>query len=472
MPTFAYEASIPLLLTYAILVTATLLHMLYQRRTPQSLTTWLLTLIFLPYIGVLLYLIFGLRKSFNKRHKAKITQTPLMANETITGLSAEIDELMIASQISGTTAGNTIQLIHDSTEAYQLLLLQITQAKHSICLETYILENDETGQIILKALAAKARQGVKVKLLIDAVGSHKLYLQQKPLTDLKLAGGEYAFFQPIWPKIITNQINLRNHRKIYLFDEKILLTGGMNLSNDYLGACPKSSRWIDLLFMISGPTCMHYQTIFNEDWQFTIDPINSNKQIQKPPQALAKTPKKTGQQILQAIPSGPDIKGDTLYEALLLCIHNAKHSIQIATPYFIPSNNIMNALTIAVKRGVQVKLLTPTKSDHWIFDFGRSSYMRELSDLGGEIKTYSHKMLHAKLIIFDQKLAISGSANLDYRSLFINYEMVHILHCKTTIKELESWFNRLLEDANSYQPKHTKITHFIENSSRIIAPIL
>ncbi len=236
MPTFAYEASIPLLLTYAILVTATLLHMLYQRRTPQSLTTWLLTLIFLPYIGVLLYLIFGLRKSFNKRHKAKITQTPLMANETITGLGAEIDELMIASQISGTTAGNTIQLIHDSTEAYQLLLLQITQAKHSICLETYILENDETGQIILKALAAKARQGVKVKLLIDAVGSHKLYLQQKPLTDLKLAGGEYAFFQPIWPKIITNQINLRNHRKIYLFDEKILLTGGMNLRNDYLGA--------------------------------------------------------------------------------------------------------------------------------------------------------------------------------------------------------------------------------------------
>lgn len=472
------ESSLILLLVYIGLVSATLLHMLYQRRSPQNLTTWLLTLIFLPYLGVLLYLLFGFRKSFSKRHKAKITQNPMAEisqNENSPALMLELDKLMNANHISGTTTGNHIELVCNDVEAFNTFMKHLNQAQHSICLETYVFECDATGQAIINALTEKAKQGVKVKLLMDAIGSYDLYRQQTPLQPLQNAGGEYAFFQPVWPNIISNQVNLRNHRKIYLFDENTLITGGVNISDDYFGQDPNTTRWLDLMFAIKGPACKHYQTIFNEDWGYTrktYKPNNSAINTEHNAEHNTQNIENAGQQIVQAIPSGPDIDSDTLYEALLLAIHNAKNSIAIATPYFIPNNNVMNALAIAVKRGVKVKLLTPTKSDHWIFDFGRSSYMRELNELGGDVRTYSQNMLHAKLIIFDNNLVMSGSANFDYRSLFINYEMVNFLSCSNTIEQLDNWFNQLFNNADSYQAKNTRMARFIENTSRIVAPVL
>jgi len=452
-----------LLIIDITLVTATLLHMLYQRRSPQSLSTWLLTIILLPYIGVLLYLFFGLRKSHNKRYKDIITQQPVTQIKEASGTKYELDTLMNANQISGTTENNHIKLIYSDIEAFETLIKLIEKAEKEISLETYIFEADKTGKAILNALTESAQRGVQVRLLMDAIGSFSLYLNQKPLKELREAGGKAAFFQPIWPNIITNQINLRNHRKIYIFDQKTLLTGGLNLSNDYLGVDTKETRWLDLLFKIKGPTCFHYQNIFNEDWFFsTKEKLGLNE--------IAHTSQKG--ETVQAIPSGPDIESDTLYEALLLCIHSAKKTIKIATPYFIPNNNVMNALLIAIKRGVRVTILTPTKSDHWLFDFGRSSYMREFSEAGGKLFYYPHNMLHAKLFIFDGEVALSGSANLDYRSLFLNYEMVHFLYCENTIEKLLEWYEENLKQGQIYQAKDTKSARFIENISRIIAPIL
>jgi cardiolipin synthase len=456
-------------LSYATLVIATALHMLYQRRSPQNLMAWFLTLVLLPFLGVFLYLLLGSRKFLLKRRKPVIQMRPLSSVKPDKTLAIQLDELLRANQIAGATLGNQISLHTDATQAFSLFMQAIESAQSSIHLQTYIFEADSTGIEILDALIRKAQQGVQVRLLMDAVGSFTLYRNPKILTPLIEAGGKYAFFQPILRSFFSNQVNLRNHRKIYLFDQTTLLTGGINLTNDYLGDInnqPKNGHWIDLLCKIQGPNTLHYQNIFNADWLYTTNetlPVTTTSPI---------ILDNHEGELLQVIPSGPDIDSDALFETLLQSIYRAKHTIKIVTPYFVPDSSIMNALMIAVKRGVRLTLITPQTSDHLIFDLGRSSYIRELKEVGAEIFFYQAKMLHAKLTIIDQELMIIGSANIDYRSLFINHEVVNLIYSKPLIIEMQTWTDVLLLESLPYQPSDHKSRKLLENLTRIFAPIL
>lgn len=455
-------------LSYTTLVFTAVLHMLYQRRSPQNLMAWLLTLILLPFIGVFFYILLGSRKFLFKQRKPTIEMQSLSSVKPDKMLATQLDELLRANQIAGATLGNQISLHTDATFAFNLFMQAIESAQSSIHLQTYIFKTDESGLAILDALIHKAQQGVQVRLLMDAVGSFTLYRNPKALLPLVKAGGHYAFFQPIWRSFLSNQVNLRNHRKIYIFDQTLLLTGGINLSNDYLGSAtapPKDGRWIDLLCKIQGPNILHYQNVFNADWFYTtsekLPAIKLNQNIQT-----------TEGELLQAIPSGPDIDSDALFEILLQSIYRAKHSIQMVTPYFVPDSSIMNALMIAVKRGVKLTLITPRTSDHLIFDLGRSSYIRELKELGADIFLYQTAMLHAKLTIIDQDAMIIGSANIDYRSLFINHEIVNIIYSKPLILQMQEWIETLLLESRTYQPSDHKLRKLFENLTRIFAPIL
>lgn len=452
-------------LLYISLVISALLHMLYQRRTPQNLMSWLLALLLLPYIGVVLYLIFGSRKLLQKRSKPLISMHPLQESKPETPLAIELDNLLRANQIAGTTDHNQVSFCEDGTLAFERLLEEIQNAQSSIHIETYIFKLDCTGKAILQALIDKAQAGVEVKLLLDAVGSLRLYLNSTPLNILRQAGGEFAFFQPIWPSLIASQVNLRNHRKIYLFDQTTLLTGGMNLSNDYLGTAKYAEQhWIDILLKIKGPNVFHHQSIFNADWLYA-----TGKRLPEPHPIK---PDSNADIMMQAVPSGPDIDSDALFETLLFSIHQARSHIQIVTPYFIPDSAVLNALLMALKRGVKVTLLTPESSDHLIFDLGRSSYMREIAEHGGEICYYQGTMLHAKLILIDQQMIMIGSANLDYRSLFINHEMVNFIYSKELIEQMSNWTTGLLKNSRTYQPSDNKVRRLLENLTRIVAPIL
>ncbi len=455
-----------LIIVDIILVSITVIHMLYHRRPPQSQATWLLSIILLPYLGVLLYFFFGLRKSLSKRYKTKISIQSISKKASRGSSSEMIDRLLTANKIAGTTHSNQVEICQKSCQSMQLLMQHIQQAKKQIHLEAYIFEADQTGKQIIDALAEKARQGVEVRLLMDAIGSFQLYIRRSPLKKLKLAGAKYAFFQPIWPNIFTSQINLRNHRKIYLFDQTTLLTGGLNLSDDYLlePIDATQSIWVDLMLKITGPATFHYQSIFNADWYF------SSKEKLSEPEVPHETT--TEGETVQIVPAGPDIESEALLDTLLNSIYQASDHIRIATPYFIPNSSVMTALLIALKKGIKVTLLTPEKSDHLVFDLGRSSYMRELIEAGGEIYYYPHSMLHAKLIVFDQQLAMTGSANVDYRSLFINYEIVNYIQSNKTVEKLNNWFKEYQDKAYIYEPNPSKLTRFLENLTRIIAPIL
>lgn len=459
---FRVSISYLFLVVGEILFVSALLHMMYQRRSPTSMIAWLLAIILLPHAAVPLYFILGSRKRVNSKTKS------IFSLRSVTDLPLEkanpIDAVLRANGIPGGTRGNRFALYTEGTQAYAALMEQIRNAQESIFISTYVFSNDSVTASILDALTEKAREGVKVRLLIDSLGSFPLYCFQYPLKRLRQAGATVAFFMPILRMPLRNYINLRNHRKIYLFDRRVVLTGGMNLSSEYLGPTPDPRRWHDLLFCIEGPAVFHYLEIFASDWAYA-----SGYTI---PITLDAVPPEQGDAAIQVVPSGPDIARDALFEALLCAIYNARKRIWIVTPYFVPVTSLQEALIIARHRGVDVKLITPYDSNHLLADLVRSSYMRELMEAGVEVALYMGTMLHAKAILFDDDSAMLGSVNIDNRSLLLNYEVVSFAYSASIISAMNDWMFQLLQNSRHEMKTQGTARRIAENLMRVLAPQL
>jgi len=317
---------------------------------------------------------------------------------------------------------------------------------------------------LVEALTRKAQAGVRVRLLLDTVGSLGIYFNQKEFKALKEAGGKVAFFIPMLTRPFQSYINLRNHRKIYLFDRTRLLGGGMNLSNEYMGAADGTKRWKDLMYALEGPAVAHFYAIFSNDWQYATG--------EELPRYTPHRSSYDGESIVQVVPSGPDIPKDALYEALLNAIYGATQRIWIVTPYFVPDENMMQALIIARHKGVDVKLITPKHSDHLLTDVVRSSYMRELANNDIDLVLYTGEMLHAKAILVDDLGGMVGSLNLDNRSLFLNYEVVTFVYSQQFIDTLESWMQELIAHSDRELQPPSKTREAFENVMKVFAPLV
>jgi len=443
-----------------ILVLGALGHMVYQRREPTSMIAWLLAIILIPYIAVPLYFIFRSRK-LKRKTKSQIELAS--RREVVAEKATDLDMILRGNGIAGATLGNRFEFYTDGVEAYKALMEQIQTAQKQILFSTYVFSSDEVAKSILKELTRKASQGVSVKLLIDSIGSLPLYLFQSPLKELKKAGGQIAFYMPLLTRPFQNYINLRNHRKIFLFDDKTVLAGGMNLSREYMGPVPCDDRWQDILFLVQGPAVFHYRKIFTEDWNHTArEKLDFSEYM----------PDSCGDTGIQVVPSGPDIASDALYEALLSAVFTAKERIWLVTPYFVPDKSLMQALIIARHRGVDVKLITPESSNHLIADLGRSSYMRELLANGIEVCLYQAGMIHAKAILIDEKGVMMGSANIDQRSLFLNYEVISFIYSDKIIAASEKWMKMLLEQSIGRMKPASRWRRMGENLMSIFAPML
>jgi cardiolipin synthase len=455
-----------LILVGAILVFTALSHLLYQKRSPTSMISWMLTVVFLPYIAVPLYFLIGIRKR-EKKHKKEYVKfhelnqnNPYIINDPNNG----IQNILKKNGIPPATRGNIYELITSDTEAYDRMLLEIKNAQQSIDICTYVFQSDKTTKALLNAMTIRAKKGVKVRLLMDLVGSMGVYFNQRCFKELKEAGGEVAFFVPMLKRPFQNYINLRNHRKIYLFDQTTLLSGGMNLSNEYMGEADGTKRWEDMLYYLKGPAVHNFYSIFHNDWVYATKEEKKND--------LKMNEEYNGDSIVEVVPSGPDIPRDALYEALLNAIYNAKERIWIVTPYFVPDENMVQALVIAQHKGVDVKLITPKNSDHFIADMGRSPYMRELDEIGADVVLYEGEMLHAKAILFDDVGGMVGSVNLDNRSLFLNYEVVTFVYSPKFIESIEMWMEKLMQNSTRGMQKPTKVREAVENVMKVFAPLL
>lgn len=452
-----------------VLLFSAVAHILYQKRSPASMTSWMLAIVFMPLLTVPLYFLIGIRKRETKYTKStfKLHDTHTKHQHTNFTSYNPLSSILEKNGIPCATKGNHYDLITSDVLAYKRLMEEIEKAEESITFSTYIFSHDVTTTNILAALTQKATQGVQVQLLLDVVGSVGAYIWQKQFKALREAGGEVAFFTPILTRPFQSYMNLRNHRKIYLFDGKRLLSGGMNLSDEYLGEKCETKRWSDVLYYLEGPAVFSFSQVFYNDWNYAKG-SDEHFELESSPEDLSAT----GDNTVQVVPSGPDIPTDALYEALLSTIYACKERIWIVTPYFVPDENIVQALIIAAHKGIDVKLITPKHSDNLIADLGRSPYMRELDDIGVDVVLYEGEMLHAKAILFDNLGAMVGSVNIDNRSLFLNYEIVSFAYSEAFIESIELWMNGLMKNSTKGMKKPGKAREAVENMMKVFAPLL
>lgn len=429
-----------------------LIHMLYKRREPSSMIAWLLFMILVPYLAVILYFIFGTRKVRSKYKEENISVEKA-------GFSQDSTEFGIYNS----AANGKIDLYFDYIESYNEFKKSIIESKKNIYICTYLFKYDDVTKEIIELLEQKAKEQVKIKILIDSLGSLSTYFFQRRLQGLKQLGVEIEFFMPIFKIPFRNYINLRNHRKIYIFDNQKVLSGGINLSKEYFGKEYIRNRWEDILFSCKGRCVEDFFTIFASDWYYatkerlTFDLIPMYED---------------GNDKIKVLPSGPDVKTDILYETILNKIFSAKERIWIVTPYFIPNETLSKALIIAKHKGVDIKLITPNKSNHIVADLARNSFLRELQENEIDVLLYRGPMLHAKAILFDNKWAMIGSVNLDNRSLFLNYEVSTFVSSYETVSNIENWMEQLIDNSVIGINRVSRLKVISENLMRVIAPQL
>ena len=362
------------------------------------------------------------------------------------------------------SAHNHIALLPKGEQAFEAILGLIANARHSLYIATFILGKDETGRAIVHALAQKASQGLKICLLLDALGSVRI--SKKFLLPLLEAGGRVAFFMPMihWP--FRGRANLRNHRKMIICDDKKAIIGGMNLASEYMGSQGPIGRWQDLSLLVQGPVIDHLTDIFSSDWKF------ASKETLGYHSTASQALKSDSNGVTQLVASGPDVRTDSLRNAILAAIFRANRRIWIVTPYFVPDELMLEALGIASIRNVDVCIFIPQTSNHRLADLVREGYLTRVQEAGSGVWLYEPRMLHAKSILVDDTLAIVGSANMDMRSMLLNYEIALCIYDSDAIRQLETWMLRLKTDcsARKLQPKSS--FGLIEGVGRLFAPLL
>lgn len=440
-----------------------------QRQSTASLA-WILAITLIPWLGVPAYLLFGGRKL---RYLLKY-KTPLYSHEDNTselpGDMSPSARLLCSHDLPPPRAGNHVELIADGQQVYRELVERISSAKKSIDIMVFILSTDPVGQQVVQRLCEKARNGVKVRLLVDALGSFTARFGL--LQQLTKAGGEVGVFMRMIPVQRRWSANLRNHRKLIIIDNEVAITGGMNIADEYMGPEPEENkkpvdrlRWVDTLTRITGPAVTDMVNIFNLDWQFAKG--SSGDQPQLPQEEI------TGDDTAQVIASGPDIYGDPLYDLLLSSIYSAQKRIWICTPYFIPDQGMVRALKIAARKGIDVRLVIPKKSNHPVADLARNRLLRELCNYPMKIYAFSTVMLHAKHILIDDDFSLTGSANIDMRSLFLNYELSLLTDSVTNIEQTQIWMESLMSEcAEEPFEKATWVRRWGEDICWLLSPIL
>jgi cardiolipin synthase A/B len=401
-----------------------------QRRHPSAAIAWVISLALLPYVALPLYFLFGTRKAPRKPHVLRALATPLDRSP-----AGRLQALALNLGLGPPTSCDGLSLHEDGAAALARLREIALGAHHTLDVGTFLLGRDSLGREFTQLLARRAAEGVKVRLLIDGVG---FYVGGWPsLKRLRRAGIEVTLFVPPWASSLPGRINLRNHRKVVIADGKRLWMGGRNLAAEYFaGASGHAQSWIDLTFDTGGGIAVDAQAQFQADWEFA---------RHQEPAANAAPPRETessAAKTAQLIPSGPDQSEDTLQALLVDACFSAQHRILAVTPYFVPDPTLLMALTLAAKRGVKVDLVLPRRSNHRLADIARPPAIRDMVASGASVWLVP-RMVHAKAVVVDEALALAGSANLDERSLFLNYELMVAFYAPDEIRRFADWIDRV-----------------------------
>lgn len=474
---------------YIVVLIMVCLRIIYDTGSNSKTLAYLVFAVFVPVIGMGFYFLFGTnfrnKKMYSKKLfgneeiavqlKEKIdhySKQTFAENDAEVIANKELAVLLVKDSQSPLTANNEVKLLINGEEKFPEVIKALKEAKHHIHIEYYIYENDEIGQQIEEILIEKARQGVTVRFIYDDFGSHSI---KKNVVKRLNNNGVFAFpFLKINFVSFANRINYRNHRKIIIVDGQTAFVGGINICDKYINHSDSNQLfWRDTHLRIDGLGVQYLQYLFLCDWNFCASEKLQPNDLFFPPES---TVGNRGNKVIQIAASGPDSETPTILFSILKAINLASKEILITSPYFIPGESLSEALVIAAMSGISVKLLVPGISDSKLVNTAAKSYYSDLLKAGVEIYLYNKGFMHAKTMVTDEKIAIVGTANMDYRSFDLNFEVNAIVYDIEIAKQLRNVFyediihSEKIDAAQwNSRPPYRKL---IEKTARLISPLL
>jgi cardiolipin synthase len=473
-----------IILFYIVTILFVCLMIVFQNRAPVKTLSWVLVILLVPVIGIIFYIFFGQnfrkQKIFSKKSildMEHLSNVAAFQTNTLHGRIAHVSEkarekehlikLMLNNNKSALTEFNKIDILIDGKNTFPAMFEAIEEAKNFINVEFYRFESDILGMKFCDILMEKARQGVKVRIIYDDVGSWSL--SNKIIRKMRDGGVEVYPFMPVRFPWLTSKINFRNHRKILVIDGEKGFVGGLNIADKYLHGLLDIGNWRDTHLLIRGEAVAALNSVFMVDWYFVSDILLADE-----PAGTSALPV-TERCLIQVASSGPDSDWANIMQVYFSAIATARESIYISTPYFSPDESVLNALLTAALSGVEVVIILPGKSDSAVAFWNTMSYIPELIDAGIKVFLYNEGFNHSKYILVDRVFASVGSANVDMRSFDLNFEIAALVYDEDFASRLYNVFLSDLERSSQVNPSEwaarKRIRRYKESLARIFGPL-
>lgn len=473
------------------------INIILENRDPAKTMAWLLIFMVLPGVGLVVYAILGRNMRKRKIFKTQKLATDIKENnlfknlesieelvdleqnaiknkeliklDDCEGLKKKVISLLLNTGKFPFTGNNKVEIFVDGNEKFERLIRDIEEAKEHIHLEYFIIKDSEIGRKIKDLLIKKAREGLSIKILYDDVGCWRFWFHRRFFNEMKKEGIEIVPFLPAKFPLMGGKINYRNHRKIVIIDGYIGYTGGINIGDEYMGKNKKFGYWRDTHIRIEGSSVYMLQMVFLIDWYYTTKKsVFEEKYFPKL--------KYKGNSMIQVVATGPDSDWEAIHYAYFSAICNAKERVYIETPYFIPDESLLRALKSAALRGVDVRIIFPGIADHKIVHQASYSYFDDILRSGGKVYLYKNGFIHAKVVIIDDKIASTGSANMDLRSFMLNFEINAFMYDEKIVKKITEDFYDDLKNSKEIHlkdfEKRPLIKKWAESVARLFSPIL
>ncbi len=471
-------------LLYIITVIVIAILIVLENRNPLKTISWVLVLVLLPVAGIVFYLFFGQEyrraKMFSRKGlkdleklrkltKSQLEQLPQNYqnfSKAVLG-KKQLINLMLSNSDALLTSDNEIRVLKDGEETFPAIFDALEKAQEHIHIEFYIVEDDDIGNYLREILIRKAKEGLEVRFIYDDVGSWQLSKQY--VQSLKDAGVKIDCFMKVRFPQFTSRVNYRNHRKIVVIDGKVGFVGGLNIANRYKDGTKKLGTWRDTHLMLKGGAVAGLQIVFMADWYFVSKEVLQGSKY-------FKNPEQGGGKLTQIVSSGPDSDWESISQAYFMAIASAQERVYIATPYLIPTSEILNAMKVAALGGIDIRILLPQKTDAITAKWSSGSYILELLEAGVKIYYYKPGFTHSKLIVVDGVFSSVGTANFDFRSLETNFEVNAMIYDEEVASILEVHFEEDLENSHEIFLDEWKNRHWTEKAkqsfARILSPVL
>ena len=471
-----------------IAIALAIIHVVMDNRQPAKTMAWALVIFFLPVVGIVLYLFFGLnhrrermveQRSLDQLSKRSMLSFVGQENLRVPDSQQQLVELFINQNLSLPFKDNQVDIMTDGYAFFPELLKDIARARHHIHLDMYIFEDDALGNLVADALIDKARSGVRVRVIYDDVGCWRVC--RRFFERMREEGVEIHSFLPVHFPSFTSKANYRNHRKLVVIDGRVGYIGGMNIALRYVkgtGCQP----WRDTMLRLTGGIVYSLQRSFLVDWYF-VDRTLVTDRAYYPPLSAQQSPDSSLQSafhnncLAQLVTSAPTTPYPEIMQGYVRIITAARRYVYIETPYFLPNEPVLFALKTAAMAGVDVCLLCPRRSDARFTEWASRSYLRELHEAGARICLYEAGFLHSKLMVVDDSLSTCGSTNVDFRSFENNFESNVFIYDEGTALRLKKIF---MDDLAQSIPldevprwiRPTFLHRFWESLTRLLSPLL